>query len=58
MENISLKTARKLGERDGKDCALLDREKNNPYVYGCSEYYFYDESWEEGYREESQNLLK
>lgn len=53
----SLMVAKQKGLRDGKDCALLGREKNNPYVYGCSEYYLYNESWEEGFQEESSNLV-
>lgn len=53
----SLMLAKQKGVRDGKDCALLEKPKVNPYVYGCSEYYLYDESWEEGFQDESSKIV-
>ena len=56
--DYSLVIARKSGYRDGKDCALLDRVKKNPYEYNSSEFHVYNEAWEDGYQDETKHLLK
>jgi len=57
MDDYSLINATKKGFRDGKDCALLERELKNPYVEGTAEYDIYITAWKEGYDTESQILL-
>ena len=57
-DQYSLVKARQIGYRDGRDCALLDRLRKNPYEYNSSEFHVYNEAWDDGYAEESSHLLK
>lgn len=53
-------TAMKRGYRDGRDCALLERPKKNPYDKDkeFANWEEYEESWEIGFQKESEGLLK
>jgi hypothetical protein len=55
--DYSLIHADRIGRRDGKDCALLDREMKNPYYQGTAEYDIYIDAWKEGNEEEYNTLL-
>jgi hypothetical protein len=49
--------ASKKGYRDGKDCCLLERDKNNPYEPLSVDWTEYENAWDLGWEDEENTCL-